>query len=285
MTLLDATLGLRNLPREYSDIVLIDPPYNIGKDFGNNTCKVEIEEYVEWAQEWIHHSMRVLKPSGTTYIYGFSEILAHLFVTIDYPCRWLVWHYTNKNSATNKFWQRSHESVLAIWKTDENRIFNLDDVREPYTPTFLKNAAGKERKDTEGRFSSKGKTTIYKAHDKGALPRDVFKIPALAGGAGRVERFFYCKDCDNIFASMKKKEHDKHEIVTHPTQKPLELSTKLLLASKPPEDGIVVVPFAGTGGELYAAKSLGMTAYGFDINMDYVRMANLLIENGYPQKC
>ena len=64
-------------------------------------------------------------------------------------------------------------------------IFNRDHVREPYTETFIKNAAGKVRKSTVGRFSKGDKETIYNAHESGALPRDVIKIPAIAGGAGK----------------------------------------------------------------------------------------------------
>jgi site-specific DNA-methyltransferase (adenine-specific) len=285
---LDAIVGMDNLPERFADIVIMDPPYNIGKDFGNNVYQLEIEEYVSWARRWIDAASRILKSSGTVYIYGFSEILAHLFVEINLPRRWLVWHYTNKNSATNKFWQRSHESIIAFWRDDYNRpdrIFNLDDVREPYTETFLANAAGKKRANTEGRFSHKGKSdTIYAAHPQGALPRDVIKVPALAGGAGRTERFFYCKDCNDLFALKDRKLHKTHETITHPTQKPFDLNTKLLKASKPEKDGVVVIPFAGTGSELYAAKMLEMKAIGFDINRDFVDMANLLIQQGYPQK-
>ncbi len=46
----------------------------------------------------------------------------------------------------------------------------IDQIREPYTKSFLKNAAGKERKDTPSRYGSSGKTTIYNAHKNGALP-------------------------------------------------------------------------------------------------------------------
>jgi len=62
----------------------------------------------------------------------------------------------------------------------------------------LNGAAGKIRKGTLGRFSKEGKKTIYKAHEAGALPRDVIKVPALAGGAGMAERWFLCKTCNDV---------------------------------------------------------------------------------------
>src|SRR3989338_2861619 len=184
----DAVAELKKLPNESCDVIIIDPPYNIGKDFGNNGDKRELDEYVSWCKEWIHGCIRVLKPTGTMFIYGFSEILAHLSVEIPLNKRWLIWHYTNKNVASLNFWQRSHEAIICAWK--DKRIFNRDDVREPYTEGFLNGAAGKIRKGTPGRFSKNGQETVYKADARGALPRDVIKIATLAGGAGMNERWF-----------------------------------------------------------------------------------------------
>ncbi|MCL4437682.1 transcriptional repressor LexA, partial [Patescibacteria group bacterium] len=99
----DALSELKKLPNESCDIVVIDPPYNIGKDFGNNTDKRELSEYVSWCKEWINESIRIMKPSGTMFIYGFSEILAYLSVEIPINKRWLIWHYTNKNVASLNF--------------------------------------------------------------------------------------------------------------------------------------------------------------------------------------
>ena len=208
----DVLEGLRKIPANSCDIIIADPPYNIGKDFGVNKDKMELKEYIEWSKQWIKECTRVLKPSGTMFIYGFSENLTYLFVEIPINKRWLVWHYTNKNSPTAKFWQRSHESIICCWK--EKPVFNLDNVREPYTEGFLNGAAGKVRAGTKGRFSRNGKETIYNAHENGALPRDVIKIPALAGGAGMNER------------------------VNHPTQKPLALCDKLIKSAKPEKEGV-----------------------------------------------
>jgi site-specific DNA-methyltransferase (adenine-specific) len=162
------------------------------------------------------------------------------------------------------------------WKNKP--IFNRDDIREPYTDVFLKNAAGKTRKSTKGRFSRGDKETIYTAHEKGALPRDVIKISALAGGAGRRERWFYCKDCLMTCFPEEAKEHKECNIIKHPTQKPTALTEKLLLSCKPKDDGLVVVPFVGSGSEVMVARGLDMDFIGFEIFEDYVEMANSLIK-------
>ena len=137
-------------------------------------------------------------------------------------------------------------------------MFNRDDVREPYTDSFLKNAAGKVRKATKGRFSNGETETIYNAHEGGALPRDVIKSPALAGGAGKKER------------------------VDHPTQKPLNLCDTLLKAAlNKNSETLVVVPFVGSGSECVSAKKNKINFIGFEINNDYIKIANerLMSEN------
>ena len=274
----DAVDELKKLPDESCDVIIIDPPYNIGKDFGNNLDKRELNEYVSWCKEWINESVRVMKPAGTMFIYGFSEILAYLSVEISINKRWLIWHYTNKNVASLNFWQRSHEAIICAWK--DKPIFNKDDVREPYTEGFLNGAAGKVRKGTAGRFSSNGKETIYKAHTGGALPRDVIKIPALAGGAGMNERWFICKTCKGkVFEPRELKKHAGHEIIKHPTQKPIALSRKLVTSAMQKKDGVILVPFVGTGSECVAAKELGQSYIGFEINPDYIKLAEKYLKN------
>jgi site-specific DNA-methyltransferase (adenine-specific) len=252
----DCVTGMKKLKNECADIIICDPPYNIGKDFGNDSDKQNMDEYLLWCDNWIKECLRILKPHGTLYIYGFSEILSFIRTRIDsnIQVRWLVWHYTNKVTPSLNFWQRTHESILSCYKNKP--IFNRDDVREPYTENFLKNAAGKTRKPTVGRFSNGEKETTYTAHEGGALPRDVIKIPALAGGAGKKER------------------------VDHPTQKPLNLCDTLIKASlNKSSSTLLVVPFVGSGSECVSAKKNNIDFIGFEINDDYVRLSNERLNN------
>jgi site-specific DNA-methyltransferase (adenine-specific) len=277
---LDVVKGLKQLEPESCQVIIADPPYNIGKDFGNNGDKREIEDYLKWCDEWIAECIRVLKPNGTMFIYGFSEILAHISIRIPLHKRWLIWHYTNKNMPTMKFWQRSHEAIICCWKGEP--IFNEDDVREPYTEGFLNGSAGRTRPATEGRLSGKNpKETIYNAHEKGALPRDVIKLPTLAGGVGMSERWFLCKECNKVYEPQRLKEHKenfpKHEAIKHPTQKPNAICDKLLLSAKQKE-GVVLSPFAGVGSECLSAKKQGLNFIGFEINPDYIRIAEARLE-------
>lgn len=242
---------LPTLESNSAQIIIADPPYNIGKDFGNNSDNQPMNDYLLWCEEWIKECLRILKPNGTMFIYGFSEILALILSKVPYNInrRWIVWHYTNKNVPSLNFWQRSHESIIVLWKSE--KVFHRDDIREAYTEGFLNGSAGKQRTETKGRFSKGDKKTTYIAHANGALPRDVIKIPALAGGAGMKER------------------------VDHPTQKPLLLCEKLLRSCKQSVmDGYVLIPFAGSGSECLVAKNIGLPFIGIELNETYIKLIN-----------
>ncbi len=260
------------------DVVIADPPYNIGKDFGNDSDKQNLSDYLTWSEAWLGECLRLVKPGMPVYVYGFAEVLAH--IAVRYPItqqRWLVWHYTNKTVPTLKFWQRSHESILCLWHGKRPTI-DVDAVREQYTVGFLNGAAGKERKDMHCRYGRKGKKTVYKAHPKGALPRDVMKVPALAGGAGYVERWFYCKTCRRLGSPKENGAHEMHDTVKHPTQKPSALTQKLIAAA-PLQQPSVLIPFAGSGSECVVAQKMNANFFATEINPDYVLLANSWLDS------
>ena len=289
---MDVVEGLKEIQSKSVDCIILDPPYNIGKKFGNNKTKLAMSEYVNWAKEWLDECDRILKTDGTMYVYGFSEILAHLSVNIDLNQRWLVWHYINKSTPMLNFWQRTHESILCCWK--EEKTFYRDQVRVPYTDAYIKGysgeKAGKKRPATKGRFGGSQETS-YTVNDKGALPRDVISSPALAGGYGARERFFYSPENNfRLYTSKEKKEFNIEDVISHPTQKPVTVTEKLLDACVPTYycykkslvAPVVVIPFVGTGSECYVCDQRGYKWVGFDINKDYVDMGNMLVRDGFP---
>ena len=267
---------------ESFDIIIADPPYNIGKDFGNNRDTMPLSEYIEWTKGWLDDCFAMLTDDGLIYVYGFPEIMAH--ISVNYPIdeqRWLVWHYTNKTVPSSQFWQRSHESILCLWKPGRRRpSLEVDQIREPYTPNYLR-CAGKERRETPSRFGAEGKRTVYNAHANGALPRDVIKTPALAGGAGRSERWFMCRSCDmTLYPPGELADHRTHDVVKHPTQKPMELTKRLLMSRIGNTGGRALIPFAGSGSECVVAQSMGINFLGIEINPEYAQFARSWIAYG-----
>ena len=278
---IDVTEGLSKIDDESADIIIIDPPYNIGKNFGVNKDNLSLKEYSEWATDWLTESIRILKPGGSMFIYGYSEILAHLSVQIPLEKRWLIWSYTNKNSPAVKFWQRSHESIIHTWK--DKPVFNMDDVRVLYSDAFLKGSAGNKRKATEGRFNSSGKETTFNVNPGGACPRDVLHYPALVGPVGGKQRWFLDEKMV-LHHPSEIKNFDKTKIIKHPTQKPMHLTQNLIKSTHPKKDGLVVIPFSGSGSECFVAKNLGLDVIGFDNNEDWVNMGNQLLNTDWDFK-
>lgn len=269
----DVLRTLQKQPGELKfDVVIADPPYNIGKDFGNNQDAMPIDAYVDWCGKWLGQCFRLLAENGLVYVYGFAEVLAR--IAVKYPIdeqRWLAWYYTNKAVPSSKFWQRSHESILCLWKPGTKRpTLALEQIREPYTKHFLK-CAGKARKGTKGRYSRGGKTTVYNDNG-GALPRDVIHVPALAGGAGRAERWFACRDCGGeVQPPGELPAHADHDVLKHPTQKPMALTKRLLQSCINGNRGRTLIPFAGSGSECVVARSLGVPYLGIEINPEYAK--------------
>ncbi|MCX6113384.1 MAG: DNA methyltransferase, partial [Proteobacteria bacterium] len=176
----DATKWLSSIPSESVDLIFADPPYNIKKAEWD-TFESQ-QAYVKWSLEWIEQSARVLKPNGTIYISGFSEILADIKLPASrffQGCRWLIWHYKNKANLGND-WGRSHESILHFRK-GKYFTFNVDDVRIPYGNHTLKYPDHPQAETSQyGKPSDKGR--LWNPHPKGAKPRDVIEIPTTCNG-------------------------------------------------------------------------------------------------------
>lgn len=131
----------------------------------------------------------------------------------------------------------------------------------------------------KGRFAATGgRETLYQAHEGGALPRDVIQQPTLAGGAALRERIMYCRTCETIIEPMKRKEHDDHDVIVHPTQKPLSVTNKLIKSCKPDTEYNVLIPFCGSGSECVSVLQNGGNYVAYEINPDYILLAERNIE-------
>ena len=252
----DAIAWLRSLESESVDLIFADPPYNIKKAEWD-TFESQ-EQYVDWSLHWIEQAARVLKPNGTLYVCGFSEILADLKLPASRyfkGCRWLVWHYKNKANLGSD-WGRSHESILHFRKSRQF-TFNIDDVRIPYGNHTLKYPEHPQAETSQYGKGNGSKDKLWRPHPGGAKPRDVIEIPTTCNGM--------------------------HEKTPHPTQKPEELLRKLVLASSNVDD-LVIDPFLGSGTTAVVAEQLGRKWKGGDISPEYCQWAARRIElvEGWP---
>ena len=245
----DSIEWLRSLETASVDLVFADPPYNIKKAEWD-TFESQ-QEYVAWSVRWIEQAARVLKPEGTLYVCGFSEILADLRLPASRffkGCRWIVWHYKNKANLGDD-WGRSHESILHFRKSREF-TFNVDDVRIPYGEHTLKYPAHPQAETSQyGKAANKDR--IWHPHPRGAKPKDVLEIPTTCNGM--------------------------HEKTPHPTQKPEELLRKIVLASSSSGD-VVIDPFLGSGTTAVVAEQLKRHWKGCDLSAEFCQFAADRIE-------
>ena len=65
----DVLLGIKRVPDNFIDLIIADPPYCLGKDYGNRSDKLEPKEYLEWSKKWISAVMPKLKKTGSFFIF------------------------------------------------------------------------------------------------------------------------------------------------------------------------------------------------------------------------
>ncbi len=147
--------------------------------------------------------------------------------------RQIIWNYENGFAGYTKSLAAHYEPLL--WFSKGNG-FTFHPIREPYKST--------ER--LKHKIIKNGK--VWKPNPEGRLAGDVWRFPVLAGRRFRDEK------------------------VDHPTQKPLSISNRIIRHFSSPGE-IVLVPFAGSGSECVAAKAAGRHFVSFELNVDYIAIA------------
>ena len=207
------------------DLICTDPPYNLNKDFGNDSDKLELDDFLNITRQRLEVCRDLLTPEGSIVWFGIHHyigfIQAIMYNLGFYYRRMNIWYYENGFSRTNKAPQTQYEPFLWFSKSAKKWTFNADDVRVPYKSTDrLKNPVYYKDKN--------GEKKAWVPNPKGAMRGDVWCFPTLAG---------------------KKFEKEK---TSHPTQKPEALMTEIIKAFCPKDSegrfcGTVLDPFHGSG--------------------------------------
>ena len=231
----DTFQNLTLLPENFVDLLIVDPPYNLAKNYhGNQFKKTSDELYEEYTESWIQRVKPLLKENATIYV----------------CCDWksslpiekvLKSHFHIQNRIT---WQREKgRGALSNWKNGMEDIwfatnsadytFHVDAVkiRRKVVAPYKVDGAPKDWDETEdGNFRNTYPSTFW----------DDISIP---------------------YWSMP-------ENTAHPTQKPEKLLAKLILASSNPGD-VILDPFLGSGSTSVTAKKLGRHYVGIEQNEQY----------------
>ena len=125
---------MRDMNSGSVDLVIADPPYNLGKNYGNNHDIRGFREYLEFSETWLREAHRILAPHGTLYVFMGFRFISYLYDILDrrlgmFFNSWITWHYTQGMGRTKGFSPR-HDDILMFTKSEDLDL-NIDSVRIP----------------------------------------------------------------------------------------------------------------------------------------------------------
>ncbi|MBR5482548.1 MAG: site-specific DNA-methyltransferase [Alphaproteobacteria bacterium] len=240
----DSMKVMEKLPRSFVDLLIVDPPYNLNKNYhGNKFNQTNNEEYEQYTTAWIEKVLPLLKPNASIYVccdWKSSLVIGPVLEKYFQIQNRITWQ-REKGRGANHNWKNGMED---IWFATMNNdyTFNLDDVkiRRRVLAPYKENGKPKDWEQTEnGRFRNTCPSNFW----------DDISIP---------------------YWSMP-------ENTAHPTQKPEKLIAKLILASSNKDD-VVFDPFLGSGTTSVTAKKLGRKYIGIEQNPNYCIWAEKRLE-------
>lgn len=224
------------LPSAFADLIIIDPPYNLSKDFNGMKFKATGDEcYLEYLRSWFPQVCRLLKPNGSLYLCGDWKSTSALQQVMAENL-----HILNRIT-----WQREKgRGALSNWKNGMEDIwFGVKDARNYHFDV----EAVKVKRKVIAPYRENGKPKDWEESENGN-----FRLTFPSN---------FWDDITIPYWSMP-------ENTDHPTQKPEKLIAKLILASCP-EGGVVFDPFLGSGTTSVTAKKLGRHWCGVEMNREY----------------
>jgi len=228
---------MAEMPDGCCDLIFADPPFNAGKDYGNefNDSKT-LSDYHNWLLDRLWQIERVLKVGGSLWLMNDTRHIGFCQVQLDYLGltfrNMVVWAYTNPTPA-KKHLPKTWRPILFYSKGDLTSFYPKRDVLS---------------KETLYHNPRRAKT--HPVHD---LWPD---IPKLVGG----------------FLSPPELLTTPEGRFAHLAQMPERIAERIvLLASE--EEQIIFDPFMGSGTTAVAADRLGRKFFGCDISEEYVAMA------------
>ncbi|MCK9548824.1 MAG: site-specific DNA-methyltransferase [Sphaerochaeta sp.] len=233
-----------DLPRGFVDLLIIDPPYNLDKDFnGLKFSRTSDEEYLAYLRSWFPKLIETLKPDGSVYICGdwrTSSCLYHIMKEHVIVRNRITWQ-REKGRGAKTNWKNATEDIWFGTVSDEY-YFDVDAVKQKRRVIAPYKVDGKPKdwdETADGNFRLTFPSNFW----------DDISIP---------------------YWSMP-------ENTDHPTQKPEKLIAKLVLASSR-EQAVVLDPFLGSGTTSVVAKKLNRRYVGIEINEEYCCWAEKRLE-------
>jgi DNA modification methylase len=241
----DALQELRKLPDAIAQAIIADPPYfNVLENETWDTQWPTADAYLAWCETWAAESLRVLRDDGLAFIFGQlgkrEHTFLHLMSRLSQQHQFhdlIIWDRAVGYNERRDSFTPQYEMILVLRKSDEPK-FNKGAVRIPYdAKTIAQYLKDPRYKDMAAR----------KAHlNAGKFATNILRVPSLKGLS--------------------------KEKCGHPSQKPLDLISKLIACSTDPDD-LVIDPFLGSGTTAAAAQKLKRRWIGIERDSNYIQIA------------
>ena len=225
-----------HLPTSFVDLLILDPPYNLSKDFNGNLFKKrEDDQYIAWLSHLIDLVIPLLKPEATIYVCSDWKTSTLVFPVLEsrFHVRNRITWEREKGRGASMNWKNNTEDIWFCTRTDKY-YFDVEAVK------LKRRVIAPYRVDGEPKDWSQDERDKYRLTHSSNVWTDI-TVP---------------------FWSM-------HENTDHPTQKPEKLLAKLILASSR-EGDFVFDPFIGSGTTAVVAEKLLRRWCGVDIDTEYL---------------
>lgn len=237
---------LSALPDESVDLVFADPPFNLGKHYGEGVSdQIEGDKYLGWSQQWLDQSVRVLKPGGSLFVFNLPRWCVEYGAYLNHKGMWFRhWIACRMPKAFPRGKKMSPAHYGLIYYTKgEPAVFN-----KVYTPIQVCRHCGGEIRDYGGHRKS--------LNEKGINLMDVWDMPADvwedASEADSHEVLWTL--AEEMWTDIPPVRHRRHKKRVPNELAPIMLERIIAMASNPGQ--IVVDPFGGAGTTFYAAEKL-----------------------------
>ena len=226
---------LPKLPQEFVDLLIVDPPYNLSKDYhGKKFSATDNESYAEYTEKWIKAVIPTLKSTASVYVccdWKSSLVIGPVLQKYFVVRNRITWQ-REKGRGASKNWKNGMEDIWFATMS-KDYTFNVENVkirRKVIAPYRIEGKPKDWEETSDGNFRNTYPSNFW----------DDISIP---------------------YWSMP-------ENTAHPTQKPEKLLAKLILASSNKGD-VVFDPFLGSGSTSVTAKKLGRKYVGIEQNEQY----------------
>lgn len=223
------------LPKESIDLIFVDPPYNLSKDFnGHKFNKMTIDAYNEYIDSWLSRLEPLMKKDSAIYICGdyHSSTSIHLVASKYFNIINRITWQREKGRGALSNWKNTSEDIWFCTKSN-NYKFYVDRV--------------KEKRRVLAPYKVNGKPKDWEETDNGN---------------------FRLTHPSNLWTDLTIPYWSMPENTDHPTQKPEKLLAKIILASSD-EGDVVFDPFLGSGTTSVVAKKLNRNFFGIEKNLEY----------------